>query len=301
MKILIITGGTSSERKISLLSAKNVKKGLESSGHKVFLFDLKKGYSKLKKKVLDFDVIFPVIHGREGEDGTLYTFLQELKKPFVGCSPKSSLIASDKILFNKFCDQNKIPKPEWRAIKTLTDIKKIGFPCVLKAAQGGSSREVAILLSEKDLKNALVKKIFSLDDQFLAERYITGIEITVGVFFDQALPVIEIVPPLKGWFDYKNKYSGESKEIVGAPSLDAKAKKKAQKIALKIHKTLNLNPYSRTDMIVLDNQPLVLEVNPPNGVGMTSQSLMPKAAKAIGLELPKLLDEIVKMTYGKVP
>ncbi|MBI2017838.1 ATP-grasp domain-containing protein [Candidatus Daviesbacteria bacterium] len=308
-KILVITGGTSSERKISLISAENVKKGLEevgyqqavSSAYKVKLFDLKKGFSELKKISQDFDLIFPVIHGKEGEDGTLYTFLKKLNKPFVGCGPKSTEIAFDKILFNQFCDQNEIPKPEWKVVKNTLDIKKFGFPCVLKAARGGSSKEVVILLSEKDLKNPLVKKIFSLDDYFLVERYVKGIEITVGVFSNQALPVIEIIPPDKGWFDYKNKYSGESKEIVGAPSLDEKTKNRAQQIALKLHQTLSLNPYSRTDMIVLNNTPFVLEVNPPCGVGMTSQSLMPKAAQAFGLEFPQLLDKIIKSALKITP
>lgn len=298
MNILIITGGISSERKISLLSARNIKQGLEKVGYKVKLFDLKKGYEQLKSLAKNFDLIFPVLHGKEGEDGTLYDFLNKINKPFVGCSPKSSLIAFDKILFNKFCDENKIPKPEWGVVKNTADINQFGFPAVLKAARGGSSREVAILLSEKDLKKPLVKKIFSLDDKFLVERYIKGIEITVPVFDNETLPVIEIIPPEQGWFDYENKYNGASKEVVGAPSLDEKTKSKAAQIALRIHKALKLNPYSRTDMIVVNNEPLVLEVNPPNGVGMTAESLMPKAAKVAGIEFSKLVDKLVKLALN---
>jgi len=295
MKVLIITGGSTSERKISLISANNVKGALEEKGHKVKLFDFKKGVSNLKEIARDIDVIFPILHGKEGEDGTLYSFLKKLGKPFVGSNPKSSETAFDKILFNKFSDKNKIPKPSWEVVKNIQDIKKFGFPSVLKAARGGSSKEVVILLTEKDLKNPLVEKILNLDDNFLIEEYVNGIEITVAVFNNQALPVIEIIPPSSGWFDYKNKYSGESKEIVGAPSLDEKTKKTAQKIALKIHGLLNLNPYSRVDMIVSNNIPLVLEVNPQNGVGMTSVSLMPKAAKAVGIDFPQLLDKIINL------
>lgn len=298
MRVLIITGGSSSERKISFMSAKNVKEGLEEKGHRVKLYDFKKGKDKLKELVKEVDIIFPVIHGKEGEDGTLYDLLKKFGIPFVGCEPRSSEIAFDKILFLKFCDKIKIPHPQWRIVKNTLDIKKFGFPSVLKAARGGSSKEVIILLSEKDLKKPLVKKILSLDDNFLVESYVKGVEITVAVFFNKALPIIEIIPPEKGWFDYENKYNGKTQEIVGAPSLNEKNKRKAQEIALKIHKALQLDPYSRTDLIISDSTPKVLEVNPQNGVGMTKESLLPKAAKAVGISFPKLLDKIIKMSYN---
>ncbi len=297
MKILLVTGGTTSERRISLMSAKQVKKGLEESGHQVRLFDFKKGSAQLKNLVKDFDVVFPLIHGKQGEDGSLYKTLQKLGTPFVGCKPEATKKAFDKILSNNMFDQEKLPRPKWKIVKNIDDIKKFGFPCVLKAASGGSSREVAILHSEKNTKKKLVRKILSLKDRFFVEQLINGTEITIGVFSNHALPVIEIIPPVGGWFDYQNKYSGQSREIVGAPSVDEKTKKLAQQIALKIHKKFNLSPYSRTDFIVLDNTPYVLEVNPPCGVGLTSQSLFPKAAAAIGLTFPKLLDKIVKLAY----
>lgn len=301
MKVFLVTGGTTSERVISLLSAKQVKKGLFETGHQVKLFDLKKG--KISKKLVkDYDVIFPLVHGKQGEDGSLYQTLIKLGKPYVGCKPLSSKIALDKILLNKLCDANKLPKPVWKIVKNVSDIKKFGFPSVLKAASGGSSKEVVILKSEKDLSKKIVKKILSLKDRFLVERFLPGTEITVGILFNKALPVIEIVPPKEGWFNYKNKYSGASQEIVNAPSLTEKAKKHAQKIALEINKKLNLFPYSRTDFIVVNNIPYVLEVNPPCGVGLTAQSLLPKAAAAAGLAFPVFLDKMVKIAYEqKIP
>jgi|Napbiome12C3dose_1001474.scaffolds.fasta_scaffold00001_146 D-alanine-D-alanine ligase len=296
MKVLVITGGTTSERQISLLSAQAVKKGLEEASHQVKLFDFKKG--KISKNlVADFDVIFPLIHGKQGEDGSLYKELIKLGKPFVGCNPEASKKAFDKILSNRIFDQNNFPRPKWQIVRNTKDIKAFGFPCVLKAASGGSSKEVVILHSENDLKTSLVKKIFSLKDRFFVEELIEGTEITVPVFFNQALPVIEIIPPENGWFDYKNKYSGQSQEIINAPSISKAIQDRAQRIALEIHKMLGLSPYSRTDFIVADNTPYVLEVNPPCGVGLTSQSLFPKAAKAVGLTFPKLLDQIIKTAY----
>lgn len=296
MKILLVTGGTTSERAISLLSAKQVRKGLSETSHQVKLFDLKKGKVS-KSLVKDFDVIFPVVHGKQGEDGSLYQTFIKLDKPYVGCKPLSSKIALDKILLNRLCDENKLPKPTWKIVKNIQDIKKFGFPSVLKASSGGSSREVVILKSEKDLNKKLVKKILSLKDRFLVEKFLPGTEITVGILFNKALPVIEIVPPKEGWFNYKNKYSGESQEIINAPSLSEETKKHAQKIALEINRKLDLFPYSRTDFIVVNNIPYVLEVNPPCGVGLTAQSLLPKAAAAAGLAFPVFLDKMVKIAY----
>jgi len=235
MKILIVTGGTSSERKISLISARAVKDALKTNGHNVALFDFKKGHAALRKALPKFDVVFPVMHGKEGEDGTLYQFLRSAKKPFVGSNPKGAKIATDKILFKKYCDKKKIPTSKWEIIKNKSDISRFGFPCVLKAANGGSSLEVAILSSSRDLSNAHVKKILKLKDLFFVERLLKGVEITVGVVLGKALPVLEIVPPAGSWFDYENKYSGKTKEIPFAPSVNRNTQRRAQKIALRTH------------------------------------------------------------------
>lgn len=141
MKVLIITGGTSSERRISFMSAKQVKKALGESGHKVKLFDFKKGYKELKKLSTDFDVIFPVIHGEEGEGGALQKFLSSLKVPFVGGDPKGFKQGWYKIPFKKFCEGNNIPTSPWKRINSKNQISIFGFPCVLKSSSGGSSKE----------------------------------------------------------------------------------------------------------------------------------------------------------------
>ncbi len=290
-KVLVVTGGSSSERKISLSSAIEVKKGLEAAGYKVKLFDLKKGYPKLKKLLKDFDVAFPVLHGEEGEGGKLQKFLQSLKVPFVGGDPKGYREGWYKIPFKKFCDKNHIPTSVWKEVKNAEDIKRFGFPSVLKSSSGGSSKEVIILKSEKDLKK--IKQLLKSKLPLFIERFLEGVEITVAILGNKALPVLEIIPPDGGWFDYKNKYSGETREIPFAPSVNLKLQRKVQDLALKIHITLNLGQFSRTDFIVYQEKPFVLEVN--TIPGLTSQSLFPKAAKAVGITFPKLLDKIVKM------
>jgi len=292
MKVLVITGGTSSERRISSMSAKEVKKGLEKAGHKVKLFDLKKGFKELKKIIKNFDIVFPVIHGEEGEGGSLQKFLSTLKVPFVGGDPKGFKIGWYKIPFKKFCQQNNIPTSKWEKIKTKDDIISFGFPSVLKSSAGGSSREVVILKSAQDLKGYLLKKLLKSNLPLFVERYLPGTEVTVGILNNQALPVVEIIPPKGGWFDYKNKYWGKTKEIPHAPSLNEKTRKLTQRLALKIHQILDLGPYSRIDFIVFNGKPYVLEVN--TIPGLTASSLFPKAAQAVGLTFPQLLDKIIK-------
>ena len=309
MRVLIITGGTSSERKISFMSAGQVKEGLEEAGHKVKLFDLKKGFKELKKIIKEFDVIFPVIHGEEGEGGELQKFLEKSGKPFVGGDWRGYKKGWFKIPFKKWCQENSIPTSKWKLISTKEDIIKFGFPCVLKSSSGGSSKEVVILKSKKDLGGYKIKKLLNSNLKLFVEHFIKGVEVTVAILHNKALPVLEIIPPEGGWFDYKNKYWGNTKEIPHAPSLDGKTRQQAQKIALKIHQTLNLGPYSRIDFIVASHigssprsaggaggntVPYVLEVN--TIPGLTASSLFPKAAQAAGLSFSNMLSELINLS-----
>lgn len=297
MKILIITGGVSSEREISLMSATQVKKGLEESGYLVSLFDLKKGYPALKNKSKDFDVLFPVLHGEEGEGGDLQKYLSTLGKAFVGGDYKGYKTGWYKIPFKKFADKNKILTSPWKIVKNKKDIKKFGFPSVLKSSSGGSSKEVVILRSEKDLENLSVSELLKSDHELFVEKYLPGVEITVAVLEEKVLPVLEIVAPEGEWFDYQNKYWGEVKEIPFAPSVSKALQKKAQEIAEMLHKKLKLGQFSRTDFIVSDNKVYVLEVN--TIPGLTSSSLFPKAASAAGIPFVNLLETIIKLAYEK--
>lgn len=314
MKVLIVTGGNSSERKISLISTNAVKKALEENRYFVKPFDLKLGFKTLKQILPDFDVVFPVLHGEEGEGGDLQEFLLKQKIPYVGGDPKGFKKGWYKIPFKRFCDQNKIKTAPWKVLsdkgdpssKTPKDdnllkiycqqIVKFGFPSVLKSSNGGSSREVVILKSEHDLKNKACQDLLNSGYDLFVEKYLPGIEVTVGILDNKALPVIEISPPAGGWFDYKNKYSGETQEIIGAPSLSEEIQKEVQKIALNIHQKLNLGPYSRIDFIVSKNIPYVLEVN--TIPGLTSESLFPKSAQAAGLSFPNLVKKLVELSFS---
>lgn len=293
MRILILTGGNSSERKISFLSARNVKKALLENNHKVKIYDLKNGYLPIKKLSEKFDVFFPVLHGEEGEGGILHKFLSTLDKPIVGTrNYKDMQKAWYKIPFKKFCDENKIKTAKWKIVKNDNDVISFGFPSVLKTSSGGSSREVVILNSKKDLEKKDFRKIMKLKLPVFVEKYEQGIEVTCGIINNKALPLLEIVPTKDSWFSYKTKYDNTTKEIPFAPSLDKKMQEKVQKLALKIFNSFDLGSYCRIDFIVSNNVPYVLELN--TIPGMTAGSLLPKQAKAAGISFNKMIDLLLK-------
>jgi D-alanine-D-alanine ligase len=293
MRILIVSGGSSSERKISLISAKAVKKALEKNNHQVEIFDLKLGYYALKKMLPNFEIVFPVLHGEEGEGGDLQQFLALQKISYVGGDSKGFKEGWPKISFKEFCDKNRVVTPKWEVIKSENEVIKFGFPCVLKASNGGSSKEVFLINSPKDLRDKSVQKLLHSGLKLLVEDSVQGIEVTAGILGNKTLPLIEIIPPDGQWFDYKNKYTGVAKEIPFAPSLSRKTQEKIQKIALEIHQHFNLGPYSRTDFIVKNDIPYVLEVN--TIPGLTSESLYPKEAKAAGLEFEDLVEKLINL------
>lgn len=306
MKILIISGGTSSEREISLLSAKAVREALEINEHQVQVFDFKQGYTELKKAVPEFDVIFPVLHGEEGEGGGLQKFLHDSGKPYVGGDPAGFQEGWFKLPFKKYCDKNNIPTASWKEVKIADDIIRFGFPSVLKASNGGSSKEVVILKSAEDLKKDEAAQLLTSGTEVFVEKFLPGVETTVGILNGRALPVIEIKPPEGKWFDYQNKYSGKTQEIPHAPSLDDVTRQKAQQTALKIHQSLKLGPYSRIDFIITSSNShsssgkptsFALEVN--TIPGLTSQSLFPKAAQATGISFEDLVQILVELGFSQ--
>ena len=293
MNVLLISGGYSSERTVSLASAKNVKKALKENGHKVKLYDLKDGYEPIIQLSKDFDVFFPVLHGEEGEGGKLHKFLSRLKKPVVGSKNyKGFQNAWYKIPFKKFCDKNGIRTAEWKIVKTKRNIIKFGFPCVLKSSNGGSAREVVILKSKADLSKNVVNNLLISKNPLFVEKYLPGTEVTVGILNGNALPLIEIIPPKNSWFSYKNRYNNKSEEIPLAPSVDKKIQENLQAITLKIHKKFDLGSYSRMDYMVYKDAPFIFEVN--TIPGLTPGSLFPKQAKAAGISFNQLMELLIK-------
>lgn len=299
LRIVLLAGGTSSEREVSLKGAKVVKETLERLGHQVVFLDPAKDLVELAKRAKDFDCAFLVMHGPGGEDGTLQGFLDSLGIPYQGAGVLGSALAMHKGISKELYKLAGLPVPEGKLFERETPFeevkifaKKLGYPVVVKPATQGSSIGLSIVKEEKNLKEAL-EKVWELDKEFLIEKYLKGREITVGILDEKPLPVVEIIPEDSEFFDYRTKYTpGLAKEICPA-NLSPFLTEKAQSYGLKAHKALKLRHYSRTDMIVVGEEIYVLETN--TIPGMTETSLLPLAAKVAGYSFEALIQKLIEL------
>ncbi len=295
MKIAILCGGNSSERDISLRSGRAVAAALETKHYEVTVLDTQEEWEAIKHQMLLCDVAFPVLHGAGGEDGTIQRLLEDINMPYVGSGIEASEVCFDKWRYKQLLNERGVTTPKGE----LVDANKfwlsqlIHKPYVLKPLGGGSSIDTIIARDPAKVDRAQVEDIFSRNPHMLLEELITGTEITVGVLGTKALPVIEIIPPDSGEFDFENKYNGKTQELCPPQNVDEAVQEKAQRLAEQVHAICGCKDMSRTDMIVAaDNTLYVLETN--TIPGMTDQSLLPKAAQAHGLSMPDLVDTLVQ-------
>lgn len=292
INIAILSGGLSGEREVSIKSGENVKVALEALGYNCRMYDPKTDLIKIIEDRNWISVIFPVLHGKYGEDGTIQGFCELLDLPYVGSGVLASALAIDKMKTIEMYKVAGLPVAKSVLLDetNIGEIKKlVGFPCVVKPVAGGSSIDVEIVENQEKLKEVYgrVKKI---DDSIMAEEYILGEEITVGVIGNselEALPVLSIKPKSK-FFDYEAKYNGETEE---KEFTDIELIAKAQDYAIRAHKILGCRGLSRTDMIISNGEAIILETN--TMPGMTSESLFPKAGKASGLSFNRLVDRLI--------
>jgi D-alanine-D-alanine ligase len=295
MNILLLAGGTSSEREVSLRSGTAVREALEQSGHTVTTLDTANNVTD--DQFHEYDAIFPVLHGTGGEDGALQTRLEALGiHSFVGSDATASELCFDKWRFRERMEQYGIPLADGDIITegSVADHPLARAPFVLKPYNGGSSVDTFIV---RDLTTADFTAMDSARERYgsmLIEQLIEGVEITVAVLGDEALPVIEIIPPSGGEFDYENKYNGASQELCPPLHVPEAAQKTARELAAHIHEICECRDYSRTDMFVTPSGALyVLETN--TLPGMTDQSLVPKAALTAGISMPELCSRLATM------
>lgn len=301
MTILVLGGGNSPERDVSLRSSAAVAEALKKAGFNVQQADPKDGLEVLNNLAKD-NIIFPILHGAEGEDGQIQAKLEELGLPFLGSGSESSKNCFDKALTREILEKNGVKMPQ-AVVVTAETYKTSSLaqkPHVLKVLRGGSSIGTYLVFDPSKVDRAKVDEVFSLDKEAVVEELIVGPEITVPVLDGKALPVIEIVPPAGGEFDYQNKYNGRTQEICPAKSIRPSKQKEAQEISEKVFKVLGCRHLSRVDIMVDEQGNLyVLENN--TLPGMTNQSLFPLSAKVAGMEMPKLTEkfvELVKRDYG---
>ena len=297
--ILVVCGGTSSEREISLKSGKACSNAIKKLKHKVLSFDpSREDFINIKNHKVD--LIFNALHGRDGEDGIAQSYFEYFKIPYTHSGILSSMNSMDKIISKKIFKKNKIRTPnyiELNSINYLLAIKKINtlklglaYPLVLKPSNEGSSIGVKICKNFIELKkntNELIKKYKTL----IVENFIGGQEIQVAVINGKALGAIELKPKRK-FYDYKAKYSKSAQTLHLMPAdLLEKEYKKVLILAEKAHNAMKCRGVTRSDFKFKDNKFYLLEIN--TQPGMTDLSLVPEIAKYSGISFKNLVKHII--------
>lgn len=298
--VVLLSGGSSGERDISLASGQGAREALEAAGFNVMVLDPAIKSDLLALVEGNFDVAFICLHGRYGEDGTIQGLLEVLGLPYIGSGVWSSALAIDKSKTKVFYEHYGIPTP--KAV-TLYDpdeftgaelIEQVGSPCVVKPANEGSALGVYIVKEPAEVEHAL-EEAFKLDREVLVETYISGTELTVSVIGNEeprALPIIQIVPEHE-FYDFESKYApGGSQHLCPAP-LSAEDTERVQAIALAAHKALGCRGVSRTD-IIMDEQGRCWTLETNTVPGMTGTSLLPDAGRAAGISFPELCTQLIE-------
>jgi D-alanine-D-alanine ligase len=330
MKVTVLTGGTSSERNVALASAVQVVAALRACGHEVAVVDTARGYipelaetamlsgtvgteppsidtlRALERGLLisglgnvpvvrNADVLFLALHGGRGEDGTLQTLLEMIGVPYTGSGRMGSAIAMDKDISKRLFRAAGVPTADWVMAPAADGPGDhhvpFEWPVVVKPSKQGSTVGLTVVKRREDYAGA-VAFARQYDDEVMVERFVPGRELTVGILEGQALAVGEIIPRHE-IFDYECKYTpGMSEEIFPAdlpPDLTADT----QRLGLLAHEALKLGGYSRVDFrLTPAGELFCLEVN--TLPGMTATSLLPQAARAVGIEFPELCERICR-------
>ena len=297
--VLVVLGGNSGEREISLNSGKACIKALKIKKYSVSSFDPKfKNLNLINKKKID--VIFNALHGKEGEDGLAQSYFEYLKIPYTHSGVVSSYNAMNKLVSKKIFRKKKILTPKYLALnkekyslsflKKLIKKKKISFPIVVKPINEGSSLGVKICKDINELFKSS-KILFRYYNQLLLEQYIGGQEIQVAVINKSALGAIELVPK-RFFYDYKAKYtkSAKTKHIMPA-NLSKNKYLEVLRLAKKAHNALGCKGVTRADFKFYKNNFFLLEIN--TQPGMTNLSLVPEIADYYGITFPNLVEKIL--------
>jgi len=304
-RIGVLMGGPSSEREVSLKSGKAVYEALKQLNMDTVAIDIKTDNIQENIQLIKsyhINCAFIALHGRFGEDGQIQRLLDNLNLPYTGSGVSASKLSMDKIASRKIFEKNRLDVPKYKVVDKISYHKNwqmeagLIFPLVIKPATHGSSIGLSIIDEEKELDKA-IKLAFSFDEKIIIEEYIKGREVTVGILEERALPVIEIVPK-KRFFDYEAKYQVGMTDYIVPAEIEEGIAEKIQSAGLSAHKLLGCFGCSRVDIILSeDNIPFVLELN--SIPGFTPISLLPQAAKIVGIEFPDLCLKLIKLANEK--
>ncbi|MEJ2542807.1 MAG: D-alanine--D-alanine ligase, partial [Calditrichaceae bacterium] len=327
MKIVVLMGGDSSEREVSLVSGDQVAKALTENGHEIIKIDpsatkteqtelnqtdkhwigieypdtatlpLHRGslYTKniLIIKRLKVDAVFNALHGGNGENGIIQGMLDASEIPYSGSGRIASMIAMEKDLTKFFFESNQLPVPKgivFTKNSKISDIpESIGYPLIVKPNDQGSTIGLHVVEKQSELRSA-IEDAFKFSSKLIIEEFIPGREITVAILGNRYLSIVEIKPK-HGLYDYECKYTGGMSSYEAPANIEPELTKYIQEISLKAHQVLGCRGYSRVDLRLTEKgEPYILEVN--TNPGMTGTSLVPKSAKAVNISFNNLLEQI---------
>ena len=283
-KVAVLMGGHSAEREISLLSGGGVLKALRAKGVDAHAFDpAERDLCDLRRE--GYARCFIALHGRGGEDGTVQGALEFLGIPYTGSGVLGSAIAMDKWRTKMIWLANGIPTPRYRILRAADDwgavAKELGLPLIVKPASEGSTLGLTKVTDAAQLPAAYELAARKFNDIALAEQFVDGPEYTASVLDDAALPLIRIEAP-KGNYDYQNKYFTDETKYHCPCGLPAAQEKALQAKTLEAFRLLGCRGWGRADLMLdAAGKPWFLEVN--TSPGMTGHSLVPMAARAVGI------------------
>ena len=308
IRIALMAGGWSKEREISLVGGNAVYKGLDKNKYDVRMYDPRNDLKEIFEQKENIDLAFILLHGKYGEDGRIQGLLDILGIPFVGSGVLSSAMAVNKMVAKKMYGVEGLRVAKDIIIKkeTKLSVKKLmedlGTMTVVKPLDEGSSLGMSICGNEAELL-AGIEKAFQYGNEIMIEEYIKGREITCCVLGNdtlETLPLIEIVPKNKyRFFDYEAKYTPGATDEICPAKIDRKTEERARLYAISAHKALRCRVWSRTDMIIGEDEIYILETN--TIPGMTENSLFPLAARTAGMSFSDLLDKLIALSLEKKP
>jgi D-alanine-D-alanine ligase len=300
-KVGVLFGGKSSEREVSIMSGSGVLKALQSRGVDAHAFD--PGTQSLAElEAARFDRVFIALHGRGGEDGTIQGVLETLGVPYTGSGVQASAIAIDKVKTKQLWLQDGIPTPAHRIGHASTEwmrvVAELGDRLIVKPSREGSTIGITKVTSHDRNELALAfEAAAQYDDAVLVEQLIDGRELTCAILGEgaaaEALPLIEIRAPDAN-YDYHSKYFSDDTRYLCPAPVDAELAARISELCLRAYRTLGARGWGRIDvMLRADGAPFLLELN--TSPGMTGHSLVPMAARAVGLSYQDLVLRILAM------
>ncbi len=341
MKIVVLAGGISTEREVSIVSGTGVCRALREKGHQAILVDVFFGEERFQPEtaftdeydlaaaaaylnsfndkvdvtrhrkgffgpqVLALcraaDTVFLALHGEDGENGKVQAAFDLLGIPYTGSGHLGSALAMDKEIAKQLFIENHVPTPKGIVVRKGEAWQNalentVGLPCVIKPSCGGSSVGVFIARTEEEYEQS-VQAAFAYEDVLIVEEYIKGREFSVGVVDAVPYPVIEIAP-IKGFYDYKNKYQAGSTIETCPADLPPHLTAKMQDCALKAYQALRLECYARMD-ILMDEQENIFCLEANTLPGMTPTSLLPQEAAALGMDFPTLCEKLIEVSLRR--